>query len=124
MYQVLARDGFKMHYEPTLQFLRTLQEKNLQSAKEFSNQLDFYKQVQLLILDEATCGRVKGGELLAWEKETLFALLDMRYNHGLCTLCISNKDKTAVMHALGERIAGRLLQHSITLAFNWPSYRK
>jgi DNA replication protein DnaC len=123
LYQALVRDGFRVHYEPTLQFLRVLQEKNLQSAKEFSNQLNFYKHAQLLIIDEATCGRVKGGELLAWEKETLFALMNMRYSQGLCTLFISNKDKMDFAHLLSERIAGRVMQSSITLAFNWPSYR-
>jgi DNA replication protein DnaC len=67
MYQVLAKAGFTVHYEPSLQFLRQLRDKSFESYASFQQIVAKYEYSQLLILDEVTEGIVKGGELTSWE---------------------------------------------------------
>ncbi len=124
IYQVLAQAGFTVSYKPSLQFLRIFREKNFESQAAFESLLASYKRIQFLIIDEATESLVTGGPLSNWEKEMFFSLINARYQEGnLCTLLISNRSRAGLIDRLGERIVGRLMQNSITLAFNWNSYR-
>ncbi|MBV9576354.1 MAG: ATP-binding protein [Gammaproteobacteria bacterium] len=123
IHQALSKAGHYVHYEPGLQFLRTLQEKNMESTTAFSKLSHFYQSMDLLIIDEAAQGRVKGSELLDWEKEMLFTIANVRNQAKLPTLLITNLNKENFYDALSLRIAERFMQQAITLAFNWKSYR-
>lgn len=124
VYQALAKAGFTVHYEPSLRFLRHLRDKSFESYAAFQQLLTTYERCQLLMLDEVTEGIVKGGDLTAWEKEMLFALIDSRYQKKLCTLVMTNCHQSLFLDRLGNRITSRLREKSIFLAFNWDSYRQ
>lgn len=123
LYQALAQDGYSVGYEPSLIFLRKLYDQQFAGASHFKKLLNIYQRIEFLILDECTESLVKGGELSNWEKEMFFTLINLRYQHNLSTLVITNGDRSLLRERLGERISSRLLEKGITLAFNWPSYR-
>lgn len=124
MYQLLAKAGYLVSYEPSLQFLRILKEANFNSHNAYHSLLDSYKRIPLLIIDEVTEGYGgKDGQLAEWEKQMLFALVDVRYHHKLCTLILSNRHKQGLTNRLGDRTIDRLNEKSIFLTFNWKSYR-
>lgn len=125
MCQGLAKAGYDVRYESSLQFLRLFRDKNFESHAAFDNLLNYYTRTQFLVIDEVTESRVTGNHLTNWEKEMLFALIDARYQQQKrCTFIISNQIKEKLIERLGDRIFGRLSQHSILLAFNWNSYRQ
>jgi len=125
LYQTLAKSGFIVHYEPSLHFLRLFRDKSFESHQAFEKILDYYTRMEFLIIDEATESRVTGNDLCHWEKENLFSLVNSRYQQSkLCTLFISNLSEKEVEKKIGERIMGRLMQDSISLSFNWQSYRQ
>jgi len=124
MYQALAKASFTVSYEPSLHFLKLLQEKKFESHASFQILLDFYKRIQFLIIDESTEGSGKGGTLAEWERLLLFAVIDARYQEQLCTVLISNRNKEDLTERLGKPSVDRLLEKGITLAFNWESYRQ
>ncbi len=125
MCQILAKFGFDVRYESSLQFLRLFRDRNFESYSAFENILNHYARIQFLVIDEVTESRVTGKQLANWEREMLFALIDARYQQQKrCTFIISNRSKEALSEQLGDRIFGRLSQTAITLAFNWNSYRQ
>lgn len=125
MLQALAKSGYSVHYEPSLRFLRKLQDKNYESDAALQATLDYYKRIQFLIIDEVTEGfGGKEGQLAGWEKQMLFTLVDTRYHKKLCTAVISNRSKEEIVERIGERTTDRLSENGITLAFTWESYRK
>ncbi len=121
--QEIVRYGSSVKYYSSLQFLRLFREKNFESHAAFEMLMKSYQHIQFLILDEVTEGRVIGGELCGWEKEMLYSLVDLRYQHRLPTIFISNLERGDLLPRLGGRISSRLLERSIELAFNWDSYR-
>jgi DNA replication protein DnaC len=125
LYQMLAKRGIRVSYEPSLRFLRLLQEKNFESHAAFENSLHYYRHLPFLVIDEVTEGFAgKGGTLSEWEKQMLFTLVEVRYQANLCTLMISNRTKEECMARLGEAIMDRMIQRNLVLAFNWRSYRQ
>jgi DNA replication protein DnaC len=125
MFQALAKSGYSVHYEPSLRFLRKLQDKNYACDADLQVALDYYKRIQFLVIDEVTEGYGgKDGQLSGWEKQMLFTVIDMRYHEKLCTAIISNRNKEEIIERIGERTSDRLSENGITLAFTWESYRK
>lgn len=124
MYQALVKSGFVVEYQPTLNFLRLLQEKQYESHAAFENLLSHYKKLPFLIIDEVTEGCGKSAMPADWERHMLRMLIDVRYQAERCTLVISNRNKTELIERLGEPTMDRLSENGATLVFTWPSYRK
>lgn len=125
MYQALVYKQYIAHYEPTLRFLKVLQEKRFESSVAYKNMLDFYVRPHFLILDEITESTTKDGIPSEMEVKLLFELINERYMSGnRCTLVISNRDKKNLIQRLGNPIVDRLSENGLTLVFNWNSYRK
>lgn len=124
IYQELINKGFNLCYEPSLQFLRFLHEKNFESSANFKNALDKYLSVDLFIIDEATEGSCRDGSLSPSEKQMLFAIIDARYYAQKPNLIITNLTKEKIINRLGQPIADRISHKGINLAFTWDSYRK
>ncbi len=124
IYQALAQAGFTVGYEPSLQFLRRLREKEFESDAAFNSQLNMYLQKSFLILDEITEGVGKSCYPADWERKLLLTLINARYERQLCTLAISNMSKQAMLERLGDPTVDRLIENGLFLAFDWHSYRK
>lgn len=124
MYQALAKQGIMVKYHSSLHFLRQLQEKEFESHAAYQYFLNSYQMVKFLIIDEVSVGSGKGGNLADWQRSHLYTLINQRYINKLCTLVISNHTHEELLERLGEPTVGRLAENGVTLAFNWPSYRK
>jgi DNA replication protein DnaC len=124
MYQQIVKLGYSVHYEPTLDFLTKLQQTRFKSVDDYQLRIQFYQQIDFLILDEVTEAVNQTGRPSACDLRILFEVINSRYVTGKrCTLLISNHDQKTVASRLGQPIADRLSQNSLTLIFNWPSYR-
>jgi len=124
LYQHLVKSGFRAEYQPSLHFLRLLQEKQFESYHAFGSLLKFYKELPLLIIDEVTEGSGKGAHPADWERHLLRMLIDARYQENRCTLVITNRSRKELIERLGEPTVDRLSEKGISLAFNWNSYRR
>lgn len=127
MYQTLVKEGVTAHYEPSLQFLRIIQEKRNESHAAYQNVLEIYKKPQFLILDEVTESFSYGKECvpLDHERKLLFEVINARYmQKNRCTIVISNRDKNELSNRLGQPISDRLYENCIGLIFDWNSYRQ
>lgn len=125
MYQSIVKNGFSAQYEPSTQFLKVLQEKRFESNAAYRSLLNHYRQIDFLILDEITESITKNGQLADVERALLLDVINARYEEKhRCTLIISNRDKSELNERLGNRIYDRLSENSLTLAFNWNSYRQ
>lgn len=122
--QHLIQAGFSCAYEPTLDFLRSLQEKKFTAPGVFNNAMASYQSISFLIIDEVTEGGGKNRSLTDWETELLFKLINLRYQQQRCTLVISNRNREDLRKCLGEPIYDRLSDKGIPLVFNWKSYRQ
>jgi len=123
-YEAVAKAGFTVGYESSLQFLRQLKDKEFESNASFTNILESYLRKSLLIIDEVTEGVGKSNFPADWERKLLFTLINARYEKQLCTIVITNRTKDEMVARLGETLVGRLAEKGISLAFNWNSYRK
>ena len=123
MYQFIAKAGFSVKYEASLQFLRLFQEKEFESYSAYQNLLDSYRRIQFLIIDEVSVGVGKGGYPAEWQRNHLYTLINQRYLNKLPTVIISNHNQDELLERLGEATVGRLSENGLTLAFNWRSYR-
>lgn len=72
----------------------------------------------LLIVDEV--GAQVG---TAHELQTLFELVNERYQAMRPTILISNLDATRLEEYVGQRVMDRLRHHGAVFAFDWPSHR-
>jgi DNA replication protein DnaC len=72
----------------------------------------------LLIIDEV--GAQVG---TAHELQTLFELVNERYQALRPTILISNLDAGSLEDYVGQRVMDRLRHHGAVFAFDWPSYR-
>lgn len=122
--QCLIKKGTRVEYQPSLQFLRLLHEKQFESHHAFESHLNHYKTLPFLIIDEATEGCGKGACPADWERHLFRVLVDVRYQAKRCTLIITNRDKKELIDRLGEPAIDRLLENGVLLAFNWKSYRQ
>lgn len=124
IYQSLITSGYSVKYEPSLAFLGALLAVKFQSQSTFHAQLAALRNIQLLIIDEATESINKSGQPSEIEKQLLFTVINERYENNLCTLIITNRDDTELVKRLGNPIVDRLAEKGITLAFSWNSYRQ
>lgn len=123
LYQHLVKQGFRVEYQPSLHFLRLLQEKQFESYHAFKNHLHYYEELPLLILDEVTEGCGKNAYPADWERHLLRVLIDVRYQVNRCTLIITNRSKKELIDRVGQPTIDRLSEKGVFLAFNWDSYR-
>lgn len=124
MYQELAKSGYSVKYESSLEFLKGLLEIKFHSQSSFNSYLDALRNIQFLIIDEVTESVNKSGIPSEIEKQLLFKILNDRYENKLCTMVITNRDDAEFIARLGVPITDRFSEGGITLAFNWESYRK
>jgi DNA replication protein DnaC len=124
LYQYLIKQGLKVNYQPSINFLRLLQDKQFESYHALENDLNYYKELPFLIIDEVTEGCGKGAYPADWERHLLRMLIDVRYQANRCTLVISNRSKKDFIERIGEPCFDRLSENSAIFAFNWPSYRQ
>ena len=125
IYQQLARVGYRVHYESSLQFLKVLQEKRYESSVAFQSMLEYYRRPNLLILDEVTESVSKDGSPSEYDRKLLFDVINARYEKMQgCTLVISNRNKEELAKRLGQPMSDRLSENNITLTFGWNSYRQ
>jgi DNA replication protein DnaC len=124
IYKELARSGYSVGYESSLQFLRLLKEKEFESVAAFNAFLNNYLRKSFLIIDEVTEGISKGNLLSDSERKLLFTLINARYEKKLCTLFITNRSKDELINRVGRPTIDRLAENGLFLAFNWHSYRK
>ena len=123
-YEALAKAGFTVGYESSLQFLRQLKEKEFESSASYTALLESYLRQSLLIIDEVTECVGKSNFPADWERKILFNLINARYEKQLCTIVLTNRHKDEMITRLGEPIVGRLSEKGLFLAFNWTSYRQ
>lgn len=124
IHQTLCKAGLLVEYQPSINFLRILQEKQRDSHAGFENMLKHYQQLDFLIIDEVTEGCGKFAMPADWERNLLRTLIDERYQAKRPTLIISNRPKAELISRLGEPTIDRLAENGATLAFNWNSYRQ
>lgn len=124
VYQSIAKEGFSVHYESSLEFITHLLESKFKSQQQFLREFEIYTKCQFLVIDEVTESISKNGFPSEIEKQLLFRLINQRYENQLCTLVITNRDDTEFISRLGEGTIDRLTEKGMTLAFMWDSYRK
>lgn len=87
----------------------------LKSSSAFSSKfskyklIDSYAALDLLIIDEI--GRTNN----KYEKDTLFAILDKRYQEGKCSILISNYEQEKLGKVLGDALNNRLQESCLIL---------
>jgi DNA replication protein DnaC len=124
MIQTLVKQGYTTHYESSLAFIKNLLEKRYDSSASYKAAIEYYTRVQFLVIDEITESVSKDGKPSALESRVLHDLINARYEaENRCTLIISNRDPSQLGERLGASIADRLMQNSISLIFDWKSYR-
>lgn len=124
IYQELAKKGFQVNYEPTIDFIRKLIDVRYKSESLFQSEIKNYYTTEFLILDEVTESMNRMGTPSEMEKQFLFRLINERYQRKNCTLLISNRDQKELTQLLGVPTMDRLYENSVFLAFNWNSFRQ
>jgi DNA replication protein DnaC len=124
IYQQLVQSGFTVRYESSLEFIQDLVDIKFKSQSLFKSNLEAFGEIQLLIIDEVTESVSKDGIPTELQKQVLFQLINKRYENNLCTLIITNRSSHDLQIRLGMPIVDRLLEKSVTLAFDWNSYRQ
>ncbi len=124
IFQSLVNAGYIAHYESSLNFINDLQSKRITDHQKFDNDFRLLTEVDFLILDEVTESVNKGGIPSEAEKTLLFRIIDQRYLNKCCTLIITNRDHDGLVERIGLQTVDRLSQDCISMAFDWPSYRK
>ena len=124
IYQELAKIGFNVRYEPSLEFIRELIDVKFKSQTSYQSYINSFDDIHLLIIDEITESVSKDGFPSELEKQVLFQIINKRYENNLCTLIISNRNQDELIHRLGLPIVDRLSDKGISLAFDWNSYRQ
>ena len=122
--QELAKNGYTVKYEPSLDFLKSLLEVRFKSHAAFSSHLSALNKIQMLVIDEITESANKGGAPSELEKQVLFQIINERYQNKLCTLVITNRGDDELTARLGMPIHDRLCEGGVTVGFNWRSYRQ
>ena len=121
MYQELAKKGFNVRYESSLDFVGEMLIQKFKSDVSYQAQLRAF---DFLVIDEATESINKGGVPSDIEKQVLFQIINRRYERQRCTIIISNRDHEDISDRLGMPLVDRLLEQGMTLSFDWNSYRQ
>lgn len=119
----------RKHYEHDALFLVVptfLQElKSLfQDGRKFQEHLTRYQRAALLVIDDLGEGQKVNGALTGWVKETLFSLINYRYEHDLKTIITSRYTPPDLEHVLGMATVSRLCEMCDFLEIDDPDYRK
>lgn len=119
----------RKHYEKDALFLVVptfLQElKSLfQDGRKFQEHLTRYQRAALLVIDDLGEGQKVNGSLTGWVKETLFSLINYRYEHDLKTILTSRYTPPDLEHVLGMATVSRLCEMCDFLEIDDPDYRK
>lgn len=77
-----------------------------------------YRSVDLLILDEIDL-HAEGDQ----DYQMLYEIINSRYEGGLPTIAISNRDVSTLTRDLNERLVSRITMNAPAIPFNWPSKR-
>ncbi len=120
MHEVIAKRSHSAVYVTAHNFLTRLRNCYSNSAEEREvDVFDDYVSPSLLVVDEV--GRHKDSQHAA---DSLFALLDRRYQEVRPTIVISNLHKEEIVDYLGEAMVSRLRQGGAMLGFYWEDQRK
>lgn len=103
-----------------LQELKSL----FQDGKRFQEHLTRYQCATLLVIDDLGEGQKVNGTLTSWVKETLFSLINYRYEHDLKTILTSHYPPPELEHVLGMATVSRLCEMCDFLEIDDPDYRK
>jgi DNA replication protein DnaC len=117
----LLEQGWNVLFTPVYDLLDAVKEMAF-DLKECSERAAIrrFTEMDLLILDEL--GAEKGTD---WERQTLFKVINNRYNEGRPTIILTNLNLDEFKEFVGDRIYERMEEGSgAFLAFNWSSYRK
>lgn len=88
------------------------------NGKKNVNSLEAAKSVDLLIIDDI--GAEKASE---WVRETLFVLINHRYEHRLSTVITTNCTLNQIAERLGDRTASRLVEMCKMVSVDGVDYR-
>jgi DNA replication protein DnaC len=91
---------------------------------QYQLEMKTYQEPDFLILDEVTESISKDGILSEVERQVFRMLIDERHNYNRPSLIISNRNTQEIALRFGKDIMDRLSKNSISLIFNWPSYRQ
>ena len=116
----LMNQNYSVKYTTVNRLIRRIRGTWSRDSEETENQaIAVFTRPDLLILDEV--GVQHGSES---EKNTLFEVINSRYENRMPTLFISNLDKKGVAESLGERISDRFREDGgKVIAFAWESQR-
>ncbi len=111
------KSGFRAEYQPSLHFLRLLQEKQFESYHAFDSLLKLYQELPFLIIDEVTEGCGKGAYPSDWERHLLRILIDGADIKQICyaLLVITNRSRKELIERVGEPTVDRLSEEGISL---------
>lgn len=124
IYQELAKKGFNVRYESSLEFISELLNLKFKSETVYQNYINAFENIHFLIIDEVTESVNKGGMPSETEKQALFQIINKRYEKNLCTLVITNRNHEELVNRLGVPMVDRLSEKGISMAFDWNSYRQ
>lgn len=99
-------------------FLQEIRETIYRKNNLNNDRFSLAKTVQLLVLDDI--GAEKPSE---WVRETLFVLINYRYEHQLCTLFTTNCRLEELEERLGGRITSRIAEMSRCIHFEGEDWR-
>lgn len=119
----------RKHYEKDALFLVVptfLQELKsfFQDGRKFQEHLTRYQRAALLVIDDLGEGQKVNGSLTGWVKETLFSLINYRYEYDLKTILTSRYTPPDLEHVLGMATVSRLCEMCDFLEIDDPDYRK
>lgn len=113
-------DAFFLVVPAFLQELKSL----FQDGRKFQEHLMRYQRAALLVIDDLGEGQKVNGTLTGWVKETLFSLINYRYEHDLKTIITSRYTPPELEHVLGMATVSRLCEMCDFLEIDDPDYRK
>lgn len=114
----IAKRGYNSVFRSVAELIRSIRACWGSGGKEEAELIEFYKNVDLLIIDEV--GVQAGSDN---ERNILFDIINGRYEEMKPTILISNETIDGFTRTVGQRIASRLQQDGIFLPFSWSDYR-
>ncbi len=117
--KTVMAQGYSARYYTLSQLLSGIRACYGQAATQTED--EFYEQMvdyDLLVIDEIGVKTISGDEF-----NTLYRVIDERYMECKCTILAANTEKTDAETLLTDRIIDRLNETSLTVVFNWDSYR-
>lgn len=82
----------------------------IRTPEEYARILDAYMNIPLLVLDDIDKVSQNQGKLSPWSKETMYLLINHRYEFLLPTICTSNLSPQKLRPLLGDAIISRMME--------------